>query len=164
MKWVDTKNRLGSLFENLSRDQNVVPTRSTSRENQREGNETDDETHLVQKCNIYEIQYLAYWRDGGEGTKNKTETEKYVKWVESVYDLMTPYVSKSPRGAYVNFRDLELGKYVGIRTKYEEARVWGVKYFKNNFDRLVRVKTSVDPTDFFRDEQSIPPFRSLTDS
>jgi FAD/FMN-containing dehydrogenase len=112
--------------------------------------------------NLYEIQYLAYWRE--EEDKNKRETEKYLKWVESVYDLMTPYVSKSPRGAYVNYVDLDLGMYLGKeKTKYEEGKSWGVKYFKNNFERLVRVKSSVDPTDFFCDEQSIPLMNSVED-
>ncbi|KAL9282309.1 unnamed protein product [Arabidopsis thaliana] len=114
------------------------------------------------KGNLYEIQYLAFWRE--EEDKNKMETEKYLKWVESVYNLMTPYVSKSPRGAYVNFMDLDLGMYLGKEeTKYEEGKSWGVKYFKNNFERLVRVKTSVDPTDFFCDEQSIPLLKSVDD-
>ncbi|CAE6220768.1 unnamed protein product [Arabidopsis arenosa] len=112
--------------------------------------------------NLYEIRYLAFWRE--EENKNKMETEKYLKWVESVYNLMTPYVSKSPRGAYVNFMDHDLGTYLGKEeTKYEEGKSWGVKYFKNNFERLVRVKTSVDPTDFFCDEQSIPILKSVDD-
>lgn len=106
--------------------------------------------------NMYEIQYLNYWRGGGE------EKEKYMRWVERVYDEMSEFVASSPRGAYINLRDLDLGIYVGgKRSKYEEGKSWGVKYFKNNFERLVRVKTSVDPFDFFCDEQSIPPFSSV---
>ncbi|TVU42226.1 hypothetical protein EJB05_08619, partial [Eragrostis curvula] len=35
--------------------------------------------------------------------------------------------------------------------------VWGEKYFKGNFKRLAAVKSKVDPHDFFRNEQSIPP-------
>ncbi|EOA13178.1 hypothetical protein CARUB_v10026203mg [Capsella rubella] len=117
------------------------------------------------KGNVYEIQYLAYWSEE-EDKNNKThDTQKYLRWVESIYEFMTPYVSKSPRRAYVNFRDIDLGMYLGmnIKTKYEEAKVWGVKYFKNNFDRLVRVKTNVDPMDFFCDEQSIPIMKSVSD-
>ncbi|KAL0687847.1 hypothetical protein Bca4012_087524 [Brassica carinata] len=107
--------------------------------------------------NMYEIQYLNYWRGGGG-----EEKEKYMRWVERVYDEMSEFVARSPRGAYINLRDLDLGIYVGgKRSKYEEGKSWGVKYFKNNFERLVRVKTSVDPFDFFCDEQSIPPFSSV---
>ncbi|CAI0545679.1 unnamed protein product [Linum tenue] len=39
---------------------------------------------------------------------------------------------------------------------YEEARrSYGVKYFKQNFNRLVRIKKKVDPGNFFRNAQSI---------
>lgn len=117
--------------------------------------EEDDTPFPHRKGNVYEIQYLNYWR-GDEKEK------KYMRWVERVYDEMSEFVAKSPRGAYINLRDLDLGMYVGVeKSKYEEGKIWGVKYFKNNFERLVRVKTSVDPFDFFCDEQSIPPFRSL---
>ncbi|KAK2985535.1 hypothetical protein RJ640_015860 [Escallonia rubra] len=43
------------------------------------------------------------------------------------------------------------------KTSYEEASVWGVKYFKDNFKRLAEVKAMVDPDYFFRSEQTIPP-------
>ncbi|TVU01304.1 hypothetical protein EJB05_53267, partial [Eragrostis curvula] len=36
-------------------------------------------------------------------------------------------------------------------------RAWGEKYFGANFQRLAAVKGAVDPTDYFRNEQSIPP-------
>ncbi|KAK4399439.1 Berberine bridge enzyme-like 18 [Sesamum angolense] len=67
------------------------------------------------------------------------------------------YLYKSPRGAYFNYRDLDIGVNnaegpISIAT----ARVWGEKYFNKNFKRLVQVKTRVDPKNFFRDEQSIP--------
>ena len=74
---------------------------------------------------------------------------------------MIPYVSKNPRGPYLNFKDLDIGKNSkGISTNYEQASVWGIKYFKNNLNRLVHVKTMNDPNNFFRNEQSIPPFSS----
>lgn len=77
-------------------------------------------------------------------------------------DFTVIYVSKSPRAAYFNYRDLDIGINIynqsGDNTiSYDMASAWGLKYFKNNFDRLVRVKTQLDPTNFFRNEQSIPP-------
>ncbi|KAI4971504.1 hypothetical protein ZWY2020_002418 [Hordeum vulgare] len=56
-------------------------------------------------------------------------------------------------------RDLDLGRNeLGSNvTSYAKARVWGEKYFKGNFERLAAVKAMVDPGDFFRNEQSIPP-------
>ena len=41
-------------------------------------------------------------------------------------------------------------------TKKEELMPYGIKYFNGNFDRLVKIKTKVDPGNFFRNEQSIP--------
>ncbi|MBA0862686.1 hypothetical protein Goshw_011631, partial [Gossypium schwendimanii] len=43
----------------------------------------------------------------------------------------------------------------------EQAKIWGIKYFKSNFDRLVHVKTVIDPENFFRHEQSVPPLPCL---
>jgi hypothetical protein len=59
----------------------------------------------------------------------------------------------------VNYRDLDLGEntVVGNVTNYEAAKVWGEKYYKGNFERLAMVKGEVDPDDYFRNEQSIPP-------
>ena len=71
---------------------------------------------------------------------------------------MTPYVSKNPREAYLNYRDLDIGHASTNGTKIlSSAKVYGTKYFKDNFDRLVRVKTMVDPNNFFQNEQCIPP-------
>uniref|UniRef100_A0A6N2N443 Berberine/berberine-like domain-containing protein n=1 Tax=Salix viminalis TaxID=40686 RepID=A0A6N2N443_SALVM len=47
------------------------------------------------------------------------------------------------------------GRMNEILTLESQASIWGRKYFKNNFDRLVRVKTAVDPANFFRHEQSL---------
>ena len=69
---------------------------------------------------------------------------------------MTPYVSKNPRGAFFCYKDLDLGINHNGKNSYQEGRVYGVQYFKDNFDRLVQIKTIVDPSNFFRNEQSIP--------
>lgn len=77
-----------------------------------------------------------------------------------LHDYMTPFVSKNPREAYFNYRDLDIRSNDGSWTSFSRASVWGRKYFKDNFDRLVRVKTMVDPTYVFGEEQSIPPVLS----
>ncbi|KAL2970230.1 hypothetical protein AAZX31_15G127000 [Glycine max] len=98
---------------------------------------------------IYGIQYLVYW-DSNE------ETPKHIYGMRRLYSYVTPYVSKCPRAAYLNYRDLNLGVNRGS-TSYEEAKSWGVKYFKFHFERLARVKAEFDPSNFFWHEQSIPP-------
>lgn len=84
---------------------------------------------------------------------------KHLEWTRELHDYMTPFVSKSPRVAYVNYRDLDIGtnNEDGIPISYEEASAWGHRYFGNNFERLMEVKMKVDPFNFFRHEQSIPP-------
>ncbi|XP_062093569.1 cannabidiolic acid synthase-like [Humulus lupulus] len=105
--------------------------------------------------NLYELTYLARWVEKG----NASETENHLKWTRSSYSYMAPYVSKNPREAYLNYRDLDIGRnnYNGSTT-YAQASIWGSKYYKDNFKRLVYVKTMVDPSNFFRNEQSIPAY------
>ncbi|XP_062191054.1 berberine bridge enzyme-like Cyn d 4 [Phragmites australis] len=106
------------------------------------------------KGNLYQLQYYSFWFENGTAA-----LEKRMSWVRGLYKEMEPYVSKNPRAVYVNYRDLDLGtnELKGNVTSYAKAKVWGVKYFKGNFERLAAVKSMVDPDDFFRNEQSIPP-------
>ncbi|KAK1573043.1 hypothetical protein Q3G72_016888 [Acer saccharum] len=99
--------------------------------------------------NIFKIQYSANWKQGGVETTNR-----YLNSTRSLYEAMTPYVSKNPREAFLNYRDIDIGS--NSKGTYQEGRIYGIKYFKNNFDRLVRVKTMFDPDNFFQYEQSIP--------
>ncbi|XP_023762857.1 berberine bridge enzyme-like 21 [Lactuca sativa] len=99
--------------------------------------------------NIFKIQYSVNWNDADP----KLET-KYLNQSLVLHDFMTPYVSKNPRGAYLNYRDLDIGVMTG--DSYCEGEVYGLMYFMGNFERLVKVKTAVDPDNLFRNEQSIP--------
>lgn len=102
------------------------------------------------KGTLFKIQYLTTWQDG---TQNMT---KHIDWIRKLYNYMAPYVSMFPRQAYVNYRDLDLGMNKN-GSSFIEASSWGMKYFKDNFERLVKIKTKIDPDNFFRHEQSIPP-------
>ncbi|XP_022734734.1 berberine bridge enzyme-like 18 [Durio zibethinus] len=101
--------------------------------------------------NIFNIMYVT-------GEEGELEFQKYISWMRRFYRYLGPYVSKSPRQAYVNYRDLDIGvNNKKGHTSYAQASIWGFKYFKNNFNKLVHVKTLVDPENFFKHEQSIPP-------
>ncbi|KAL6874387.1 hypothetical protein ACP4OV_013407 [Aristida adscensionis] len=101
---------------------------------------------------LYNIQYMNFWPAAAAGAAG-------TRWIRDMYAFMEPHVSKNPREAYANYRDLGLGEnvVVGNVTSYEAAKVWGHKYFKGNFRRLAMAKAQIDPDDYFRNEQSIPP-------
>ncbi|XP_023519274.1 berberine bridge enzyme-like 13 [Cucurbita pepo subsp. pepo] len=102
------------------------------------------------KGNLFKIQYLSLWQGGNR------DAAKHIEWIRELYNYMAPYVSKAPRAAYVNYRDLDLGMNMKNNMSLAEASEWGSKYFKDNFNRLVEIKTKVDPDNFFWHEQSIP--------
>jgi len=111
------------------------------------------------KGNLYNIQYMVKWE-----VNSIEESNKHIKWMKKLYKYMTPYVSKSPRAAYFNYRDLDIGRNKHKNTSYSEASVWGIKYFKGNFKRLAQIKTKFDPENFFTNEQSIPLLNVITPS
>ncbi|GMI72446.1 hypothetical protein like AT1G30700 [Hibiscus trionum] len=100
---------------------------------------------------LWKIQYVTNWNQGGVEAANH-----YIGLTRKLYGYMTPFVSKNPREAFLNYRDIDLGVNHNGRLSYVEGRAYGIKYFKGNFNRLVHVKTKVDPSNFFRNEQSIP--------
>ncbi|KAA8514803.1 hypothetical protein F0562_017982 [Nyssa sinensis] len=83
--------------------------------------------------NIYKIQYSVSW-------EVDNESKNHISWIRKLYAYMTPYVSKFPRAAYFNYRDLDLGRNNKGNTSYAQASVWGLKYFKNNLKRLAYIK------------------------
>ena len=99
--------------------------------------------------NLYSIQYQIQWKDSSKDAVS-------IAWMRSLYQYMTPYVSNSPRASYVNFVDLDLGVAPNGTATVEEARSWGEKYFADNYDKLVKVKSTIDPNNVFRNSQSIP--------
>ncbi|KAK2967363.1 hypothetical protein RJ640_027640 [Escallonia rubra] len=106
--------------------------------------------------NIFLIYEAVYW----DGEKIGAVSPRHIRWVRKLHRYLTPYVSKNPRSAYANYRDYDLGEN-DISTSDNQEVSWGIKYFKNNFNRLVQVKTKVDPANFFKNEQSIPPRHML---
>ncbi|KQJ81770.1 hypothetical protein BRADI_5g02948v3 [Brachypodium distachyon] len=93
---------------------------------------------------LYNIQYVEFYPGS---LKSNPEG-----WVTGLYKFMEPWVSSNPRGAYANYRDLDMGVIkVGRNGKYFGA---------DNFRRLALTKAKVDPHDFFRHAQSVPPLVS----
>nr|POE86853.1 berberine bridge enzyme-like 21 [Quercus suber] len=98
---------------------------------------------------LFKIQHSTTWSEAGPEAEQLHTSE-----IRQLHDALTPYVSQNPRSAYLNYRDFDIG--ISKKGTYEEGKVYGEKYFNQNFDRLVQVKTRVDPENFFRNQQSIP--------
>ncbi|XP_022927445.1 berberine bridge enzyme-like 8 [Cucurbita moschata] len=103
--------------------------------------------------NLWKIQYTTNWNE--EGSR---QADHLIDLTRKLHKFMTPFVSKNPRTAFLNYRDLDIGVTHNGKKSYYEGRGYGIKYFEGNFERLVKIKTKVDPDNFFRNEQSIPRF------
>ncbi|KAL1315433.1 hypothetical protein HN51_042195 [Arachis hypogaea] len=104
---------------------------------------------------LFKILYYIIWLQDGEYVTNRN-----LNVSRSMYEFMTPFVSKSPREAFFNYRDRDIGANSSNgTTNVDAARIYGAKFFRQNFDTLMQVKTRVDPQNFFRYEQSIPPHK-----
>ncbi|KAG4949004.1 hypothetical protein AAZX31_15G127100 [Glycine max] len=103
------------------------------------------------KGNLYKIQYSVNWDDPSPGA-----ALNFTNQAKRLFSYMTPFVSKNPRSAFLNYRDLDIGVNSFGENSFQEGLVYGTKYFNDNFQRLVKIKTTVDPENFFRNEQSIP--------
>ncbi|XWS17967.1 hypothetical protein CRYUN_Cryun32bG0001800 [Craigia yunnanensis] len=116
---------------------------------------SESETAFAHRAgNLFKVQYTVLWSesDGGIGA-----AERYIEMSRRLYSAMAPYASSNPREAFLNYRDLDIGSNESNNTDFAVAKVYGAKYFKNNFLRLANVKAMVDPDNFFKNEQSIPP-------
>ncbi|XP_074298544.1 berberine bridge enzyme-like 3 [Silene latifolia] len=94
---------------------------------------------------LFKMQYITEWQDESEQALMKN-----IKATRDLHDTFTPYVSSNPRETFLNYRDIDIG------TNVNGSLSFAVNYFKDNVNRLLKVKAKVDPTNFFRYEQSIP--------
>ncbi|CAO2840303.1 unnamed protein product [Amaranthus hypochondriacus] len=96
---------------------------------------------------LCKIQYLSNWKE------NSNEiTRKNIIATQVIHSFMTPYVSKNPREAFLNYRDIDIG------TNANKSLAFAQSYFNGNLKRLLMVKAKIDPSNVFRYEQSIPVF------
>ncbi|KAH9795982.1 Berberine bridge enzyme-like 22 [Citrus sinensis] len=72
--------------------------------------------------NICQIEHLVVWAEEGIEA-----SQRHINWIGELYSYLTPYVSKDPREAYINYKDLDIGmNNEGYTTNYKQASIWGV--------------------------------------
>ncbi|XP_039822249.1 berberine bridge enzyme-like Cyn d 4 [Panicum virgatum] len=120
------------------------------------GNTNATSPHPHRRGVLFNIQYGSMWWGEANGTAAATA----LRWLDGLYGFLGQYATSNPREAFANYRDLDLGQNVvggdGV-SSYSSGRVWAERYFMGNYRRLAAVKAAVDPSDYFRNEQSIPP-------
>ncbi|KAJ9537445.1 hypothetical protein OSB04_030178 [Centaurea solstitialis] len=66
--------------------------------------------------NIAKIQYEVNWEELGDEAANR-----YLNFTRMMYEYMTPFVSKNPREAFLNYRDLDIGVNSQGKNAYAEG-------------------------------------------
>ncbi len=95
----------------------------------------ENETAFAQRNAPYLLNIAARWTD-------PAESDLHVAWARELHAAMTPFATG---GVYVNF----LGEEGHDRVR--------AAYGERTYRRLVELKNSYDPTNFFRVNQNIPP-------
>ncbi|KAE8664583.1 FAD-binding and BBE domain-containing protein [Hibiscus syriacus] len=120
---------------------------------------SESETAFAHRNGIlFMMLYGVTWSESDGGVN---AAARHFELSRRLYNLMEQYASSNPREAFLNYRDLDIGSNKSGETDFEVAKEYGAKYFKNNFIRLANVKAMIDPENFFRNEQSIPPLPML---
>ena len=96
----------------------------------------EDETAFSQRDAAHNVNINAVW------TEDDPDAERHIAWARDFFDAMQPHA----RGrVYVNF----LGDEGADRVRQA--------YGARKYERLVELKRTYDPTNFFRLNQNIPP-------
>ncbi|KAK9756050.1 hypothetical protein RND81_01G069800 [Saponaria officinalis] len=94
---------------------------------------------------LFKMQYITIWHDESNQALNYN-----IQSTKELHATFTPYVSSNPRETFLNYRDIDIGTNVNGDLSF------AMDFFKDNVNRLLKVKAKVDPSNFFRYEQSIP--------
>jgi FAD/FMN-containing dehydrogenase len=97
---------------------------------------SEGETAFSQRDAAHNVNINAVW------TEDDPDAERHVAWARGLFDAIQPHAGGR---VYVNF----LGEEGGNRVRQA--------YGARNYERLVELKRSYDPTNFFRLNQNIVP-------
>ncbi len=94
------------------------------------------ETAFALREEHYALHILTAWNEGAP-----SEADTHISWTRALWSATEPFAAAE---TYANYLEDE-----------GEARVWAS--YGANYERLVRVKNSYDPTNFFHINQNIKP-------
>jgi hypothetical protein len=96
----------------------------------------EDETAFGHRDASFSLVINSAWQ-------NHDESERHIRWTREFWNALKPF---SFGGAYVNFLSQDDGE--------ERVRA---SYGKDKYERLIKLKNTYDPTNFFRLNQNIKP-------
>ncbi|QNP74829.1 FAD-binding oxidoreductase [Streptomyces roseirectus] len=111
-----------------------------------------DETASAQRDSVMKMRIENWWVDPRTDDAN-------MAWGRDIFTQLfartggAPVPDDSTDGCYVNYADSDM-----LDPRLNRSGVpWSTLYYKDNYDRLRRVKTHWDPHNFFRHRMSIEP-------
>lgn len=103
---------------------------------------SDDSTAAAHRHSIMKLQYQTYWFE-------PVQDEYHMGFMRNFYDAMYgmagPISDGVMDGCYVNYPDRDL------------ADNWPALYYKDNYAKLQRIKTMLDPSNQLHHDQSVAP-------
>ncbi|MER6915116.1 FAD-dependent oxidoreductase [Streptomyces sp. NPDC000594] len=108
------------------------------------------DTAVPQRDSIMKLQFQVYWTD-------PAQEALHLSWIRDLYQQMyaetggVPVPNTINDGCYINYPDKDLGD-PALNTS---GTTWQTLYYKGNYARLQRAKSTWDPQNFFRHAQSV---------
>jgi hypothetical protein len=98
------------------------------------------ETAFALRKEYHSLQIMASW-----AAEETLKADTAITWVRGLWAATEPYAS---RGTYINFLGSEEDESAAVRASYGP-----------NYERLVQIKNTYDPTNFFHLNHNIKPTR-----
>ncbi|MGW0561611.1 FAD-binding oxidoreductase [Streptomyces sp. NPDC003016] len=137
-----------------------------------------DATAVPQRSSVLKLQYQTYWSWNTDANKDGVHDYKdaevdpeiaapHLKWIRDFYRAVykntggVPAVADPQRpetktvntdGCYISYPDVDLSDTTEQNTS---GQAWSQLYYKDNYERLQRVKKRWDPHNIFHHAQSI---------
>ncbi|XP_059638341.1 berberine bridge enzyme-like 15 [Cornus florida] len=100
-----SENGLEDIWERFYEEKENMDEMALSPYGGRMSEISESETPVPHRVgNIYNIHYVVVWLE-----KRTEASERHMSWIRRLYSYTTPFVTKFPRSAFLNFRDFDIG-------------------------------------------------------
>ena len=126
------------------------------------------DTPIPQRTSIFKLQYQTYWQTSQTVGAPDTVDQPNIDWVRRLYTEMyastggvpsvpgTPSSPNNTDGCYYGYPDIDLGTDEA-ETQRSRRNAMELYFGPENYARLRKIKTRVDPLNIFQSKQSVEP-------